>query len=53
MTTAYIVIGVRLEERDLVAEFGATYEQYRQRVPMLMPRVVGSGSVASQTRHGG
>ena len=30
MTTAYIVVVVRLEERDLVAEFGATYEQYRR-----------------------
>ena len=39
ITTAYIVIGVRLEERDLVAQFGATYERYRRRVPMLMPRL--------------
>ena len=39
MTTAYILVGVRLEERDLVAQFGATYEQYRRRVPMLMPRL--------------
>lgn len=38
--TAYILIGVRFEERDLVAEFGATYEQYRQRVPMLLPRLL-------------
>ena len=53
MTTAYILIGVRLEENDLVAEFGATYEQYRRRVPMLMPRVFRGGAVASQTRHGG
>jgi methanethiol S-methyltransferase len=40
MMTAYILIGVRFEERDLVAEFGATYEQYRQRVPMLLPRLL-------------
>jgi methanethiol S-methyltransferase len=53
MTTAYILVGVRLEERDLVAEFGASYEQYRRRVPMLMPRLFGSSSIASETRHGG
>jgi len=38
MNTAYILVGVTLEERDLVAAFGATYTLYRQRVPMLLPR---------------
>jgi len=36
-TTAYILVAVRLEERDLVHHFGATYEAYRRRVPMLFP----------------
>lgn len=35
--TAYILIGVWLEERDLVAIHGAAYEKYQQRVSMLLP----------------
>ena len=53
LSTAYILVGVRLEERDLVAEFGTSYEQYRDRVPMLLPRLSGGRSIASETRHGG
>jgi len=33
----YILIGMRLEERDLVNEFGDTYQQYQQRVRGLVP----------------
>lgn len=36
-TTGYILIGIFLEERDLVAAFGETYEEYRKRVSMLLP----------------
>jgi protein-S-isoprenylcysteine O-methyltransferase Ste14 len=37
MTTAYILVGVLLEERDLRAAFGSTHEEYRRRVGMLVP----------------
>ncbi len=36
-TTAYILIGIALEERDLVALFGDDYLLYRRRVAMLVP----------------
>jgi len=36
-TTAYILVAIQLEERDLVRELGRDYEQYRRRVPMLVP----------------
>jgi methanethiol S-methyltransferase len=38
VTTAYILIAVQLEERDLVASLGTPYREYRRRVPMFVPR---------------
>jgi protein-S-isoprenylcysteine O-methyltransferase Ste14 len=37
LTTAYILIAIRLEERDLVTIHGADYLEYRDRTPMLVP----------------
>jgi protein-S-isoprenylcysteine O-methyltransferase Ste14 len=36
-TAVYVVLALQLEERDLLREFGAAYQAYRQRVPMLLP----------------
>jgi protein-S-isoprenylcysteine O-methyltransferase Ste14 len=36
-TTAYILIAIRFEERDLVAHHGRIYQEYAERVPMLIP----------------
>lgn len=41
LNTAYILIGLQFEERDLIAAFGDSYRHYRQRVPMLLPRLFG------------
>jgi protein-S-isoprenylcysteine O-methyltransferase Ste14 len=37
VTTAYIVVGILLEEHDLIDLFGDSYRRYRERVPMLVP----------------
>jgi methanethiol S-methyltransferase len=39
MTTAYILIAIQLEERDLVDAFGSDYVAYRRRTPMIVPRL--------------
>ncbi len=36
-TTGYILIGIYLEERDLIALFGDQYRRYREQVSMLIP----------------
>lgn len=48
--TAYILIAIRYEERDLIAHFGDDYARYRQGVGMLAPRLgrrkVAGGEIA-------
>jgi len=36
--TAYILLGIAFEERDLRTNLGAPYREYAQRVPALIPR---------------
>jgi len=47
MTTAYILVAIQFEERDLVREHGAEYEEYRRRVPMIVPLTGGGRRVDS------
>jgi len=37
--TGYILVGVALEEHDLIQGLGETYAAYRARVPALIPRL--------------
>lgn len=40
-TTGYTLVGIYLEERDLLARFGETYREYRRATPMLIPGLKG------------
>lgn len=46
MITGYILFGTAIEERDLVADFGDDYLEYRRRVPGLLPIPRGKRGVA-------
>ena len=52
-TTGYILIAIRWEERDLVSAFGATYIEYRDRTPMLIPRLRAHSASASKPAKAG
>ncbi|MBB6096315.1 protein-S-isoprenylcysteine O-methyltransferase Ste14 [Povalibacter uvarum] len=51
-TTAYILIAIQFEERDLVAAH-PEYEQYRRRVPMLIPSFKRRASTQGRVALGG
>lgn len=38
ITSLYLIIGIHLEEKKLLATFGQAYQTYRQQVPMLFPK---------------
>ena len=49
--TGYILIGLSLEERDLLAVFGDQYRRYRQQVSMLVPLPRRKAERQGQVRH--
>ena len=54
MTSVYMLMAIRWEERDLVAVFGSRYENYRKEVPKLVPSLLpylgGEESTAGKQR---
>jgi protein-S-isoprenylcysteine O-methyltransferase Ste14 len=51
-TTGYILLGIALEERDLVAQYGARYRAYREQVGMLLPRRARRARQQAPAEHG-
>jgi protein-S-isoprenylcysteine O-methyltransferase Ste14 len=37
MTTAYILVAIQFEDRDLVRAYGESYRKYPEQVSMLFP----------------
>ena len=42
MTTAYILLAIKFEEKDLVNAYGDEYRRYQKRVPMILPLRINS-----------
>jgi len=53
VTSGYILVGIWFEERDLVAQFGQRYRDYREQVGMLVPRAFRRGPAAVADDAGG
>jgi protein-S-isoprenylcysteine O-methyltransferase Ste14 len=47
-TTAYILVAIQFEEKDLVRAHGRLYADYRKRVPMLIPSLAAGAASMDQ-----
>ncbi len=52
LTSAYILVAIQFEERDLVRHHGRAYAEYRKQVPMLVPGLGGKSPVAPNSAAG-
>lgn len=50
LMTTYILLGTFLEERDLVARFGAAYRTYAAQVPAFFPSLLGASAPICRRR---
>jgi protein-S-isoprenylcysteine O-methyltransferase Ste14 len=51
VTSGYILVGIWFEERDLVAQFGQRYRDYREQVGMLLPRTARRSATDPKAGH--
>ncbi|HVF30111.1 MAG TPA: NnrU family protein [Pyrinomonadaceae bacterium] len=51
VTTAYILVAIQFEERDLVNAHGETYKAYKREVGMLIPTSIRAGGQATASSH--
>jgi protein-S-isoprenylcysteine O-methyltransferase Ste14 len=49
VTTAYILVAIIFEERDLVEALGDDYVKYRESTPMFIPQVASRETSSSRT----
>lgn len=52
MTTAYILVAIVLEERDLIHEHGERYAAYRRRTGKFLPRMARKPAATTETETG-